>query len=125
MHISGVSRSTLNRKLPKLSKWLNDVSKDSSDISLNQYFRYHTVSSNSHMANHAMFYNTEGYLQNDYENVYQYYSQNGYVTGSARDACEQDLVLSKPNSTMQTEVVYHWDHEAVSYTCDYNYDMLV
>ena len=116
-YVDGLSRTNLKRQLPKFFEWLGQfVDSEDETIDAYQFFRFQTVKENTYKANHAMWYGIEGYIKNDSENLFQNFSNNGYITGFARDGCEQDSVMMAANGTVQDFPVYRWDHQAVSFT---------
>lgn len=114
MYIDGFSRPSLKRMLPKFNKYLEQFVEGNSDSQAYQFFRYHNIKDNTYYNNHALYYGIMGDFTNDTNNVFQYFSQNGFVTGLIRDQCEMDSIESKTRE-VQEPLMYRWDHYAAGF----------
>lgn len=68
----------------------------------------------------AIFFGLNGVLTTETINVFQHFSANGYVTGMFKDICDMQDASFDDNATYAP--FYHWDHYAISPTCDANFD---
>ena len=84
-YIDALSRPGLARSLPKFYKWLSQFVNGNPDTQAYQFFRYHSVKDNTYLNNHALYYGTMGDFENDTNNVFQFFSDNGFITGLIRD----------------------------------------
>lgn len=120
LYIDNLSRAHFYRKMPKTAEWLeNFYNNKDSDFNTYQYFRYHSVYYNTEYSNGALYYGEIEDVENLDNNLFDSYSENGYMTGFFKDSCEtqsasiHDDDLSKLNQ---------WDHFGGTVTCDGNYD---
>ena len=119
IYLDNLSRAHFYRKMPKTAEFINQfVDNQDSDISAHQFFRYHSVFYNTLYSNDAMYYGQIGPLSETSTGVFDSYSNNGYITGFFKDACE-----SHSNSIKTENPTFHrWDHMGGGISWDKNYD---
>jgi hypothetical protein len=120
-YIDNLSRVHFYRKMPKVAEWLEKFTAQSSSLAVNEFFRYHSVYYNTLWTNNAMYYGETKHVKNDSQDIFDTYSQNGYITGFVKDACEMTS-NSFASNQYDTVNIHRWDHHASSFTCDLNYD---
>ena len=108
------------RNFPETKKTLEQyVDTNGSDIELFQHFRYHSVYLKTHKNNEAMYFGQIGTIHDTSQNVFDKFSENGYITGFYVDQCEvRTFVFTSPKLMK----FHKWDHLPVSIGCDSNYD---
>ena len=84
-YIDGFSRQSLARSTPKLYKWLSRFVDEDPETDAYQFFRYHDVKDNTYLNNHALYFGTMGEIVDDTNNVFQYFSDKGFITSLIRD----------------------------------------
>jgi hypothetical protein len=123
-YVDALSRPNLERMLPKFNEYLGQFVHDDEDSQAFQYFRYHSVRFNTYKNNHAMYFGVMGNFEDDTKNVFQYFSDNGFVTALARDQCEMESIDPPGDITGQSAPMYRWDHYAATIGCDANFDKM-
>ena len=109
LYIDNLSRANFKRKLPKVSKWLNQfVNSDDDDLELFQFFRYHSVFYNTINNNDALWYGQVGAVEDMSQNVFDEFGRNGYITGLFKDGCETHV----NTFVNESQTLPHWDHLA-------------
>lgn len=86
-----------------------------------EYFRYHSLAPWTSININAMFYGSRANLTDDSRLVFQYFSDNGYITGQFVDECILESIAfyeNKPPSFPN----YRFDHNAANIACDPNFD---
>ena len=117
-----ISRVHFHRKLKKVVKFLNEISEgEDSQYDVFEYFRYHSVGMNTYINKNGMFYGTSESLKSDRDNIFKYYSQNGYVTGFFIDQW-QDIEALWENNEINMDTIYAFDHSGTTIAWDYNYE---
>ena len=120
--IDNISRANFHRKLKKTSRFFDQLANnDESDFEVYEFFRYHSIETNTLRNYNALFYGLDGYLTTESRNVFQYFSKNGYITGSFFEEWNMVLNLLDPKMNYSTPF-YHFDHFPGSIFCDKNYD---
>ena len=120
--IDNISRPNFHRKLKKTSRFFNRfANKDDSEYEVFEFFRYHSIETNTFRNYNALFYGLDGYLTTESKNVYQYFSQNGYITGIFFEEWNMMLTLNDLNANY-SKPFHHFDHFPISILWDKNYD---
>lgn len=84
--IDNISRPNFHRKLKKTSRFLNQFANNpESEYEVFEFFRYHSIETNTLRNYNALFYGLDGYLTTEAYNVFQHFSDNGYITGKFFD----------------------------------------
>jgi hypothetical protein len=122
LYFDNLSRAHFYRKMPKTAAWLGKFTDDKQDLTVNQFFRYHSVYYNTLWSNNGMYYGETGDLKNTSSNVFDFYRENGYITGFSKDACEMTSNSYDSDESVDSMNIHKWDHHASSFTCDLNYD---
>lgn len=86
LYFDNLSRAHFYRKLPKTAQWFSKFTSNEKELTTTQYFRYHSVYYNTLWSNNAMYYGEIKNLKNTSQNVFDSYSENGYITGFFKDA---------------------------------------
>lgn len=86
LYFDNLSRAHFYRKLPKTAKWFSKFTSNEKELTATQYFRYHSVYYNTLWSNNAMYYGEIKNLKSTSQNVFDSYSNNGYITGFFKDA---------------------------------------
>lgn len=87
LYFDNLSRAHFFRKLPKTAEWISEfVDNQQSQYSTFQYFRYHSAYYNTLYSNDGMYLGEVGPLNDTTQNVFDSYSQNGYITGFFKDS---------------------------------------
>lgn len=77
------------RTFEKTSKVLSEyIENPTSDLELYQHFRYHGVFLNSLINNMAMYYGQTREVVDTTQNIFDKFSENGYITALFVDACQ-------------------------------------
>jgi hypothetical protein len=120
LYIDNLSRAHFFRKMPKTAEWLERFynNKDS-DYSSYQFFRYHSVYYNTEYSNSALYYGEVEDVDDVNNNVFDSFSENGYMTGFFKDSCE---IPSASIEEKDLRGVHEWDHIGGTIACDGNYD---
>lgn len=107
IYIDNLSRTHFMRKMPKTAEWLSQfVDNQESDYKTYQFFRYHSVYYNTLFSNDAMYFGEVEYVNDTSKNVFNSFSENGYITGFFKDSCETTAnAIHDPNLRLN-----HWDH---------------
>ena len=120
--IDNISRTNFKRKLKKTSTFLDQLANNKdSDYEVFEYFRYHSIETNTLRNMNALYYGQDEYLKTESKNIYQYFSKNGYITGIFIQEWWMMQTLFDPNMTY-SEPFYHFDHQPGSLFCDSNFD---
>ena len=107
LYMDNLSRAHFNRKMPKTAEWLGQyVDNQESEYATYQYFRFHPVFYNTLITNNAMYYGAVEQVEDTSTNVFDSFSENGYMTGFFKDSCE-----TNSNSIYAKNLKLHrWDH---------------
>ena len=120
--IDNISRANFRRKLKRTWSFLNKYANNQeSDIEVFEFFRYHSIETNTLRNMNALYYGLDGYLTTESKNVYQYYQENGYLTGIFIQEWAMMQTLFDPNITY-ADPFHHFDHLPGSLFWDKNYD---
>jgi hypothetical protein len=119
LYIDNLSRAHFMRKMPKTAEWLAQfVENEEEDIKTYQFFRYHTSYFNTLYANGGLYYGDVSHVEDTSTNVFNSYSENGYITGFFKDSWETVSVSIKDTDPH----THKWDHFGGEISCDFNYD---
>ena len=121
LYIDNISRTHIYRQLPETIKFLESLYKnDDADASAYQFFRYHSSYFNTLRSNNGLWYGQVDTVDDTSSDVFDSFTQNGYMTGFFKDACENHA-----NIFDEEDLALHkWDHRGGSFTCDSNYTPL-
>jgi len=120
IYIDNISRAHFIRKMSKTVKWLERfVDNESSEIATYQYLRYHSSMYATSGNNAALYYGQFRDVRNASTNIFDSYSNNGYITAFVPDICEY---APEETSNIHLKGMNRWDHHAGPYSCDPNYD---
>ena len=105
--------------MPKTAEWISKfVDNVDSKFTTFQYFRYYSVFYNTLYTNDAMYFGEVGPLTDTNNDIFDSYSQNGYITGFFKDSWE-----AHSNSIKTLNPSFHrWTHMGGGITWDKNYD---
>ena len=119
--IDTVSRAHINRKFPKLKRWLEKYMKnDSKDLANYQFLKFHSVGKNTIPNLKPLDYG-ESVLSPNGINILKYLKEKGYITAQTDNYCgTQPYQIHSEfyNSNITTE---YYDHELISLFCEPNY----
>ena len=119
LYFDNLSRAHFFRKLPKTAEWISKfVDNQQSQYSTFQYFRYHSAYYNTLYSNDGMYLGEVGPLNDTTQNVFDSYSQNGYITGFFKDSWEAHSYSIKA----ENPTLHRWDHMGGGVTWDKNFD---
>lgn len=121
IYIDNISRAHFMRKMPKTARWLEDyVDNDESDYSTYQFFRYHSEFYSTGFSNAGMFFGANQLVYDVKANMFDSFSQNGYVTGFTTDTCKYaDAQIAQNFGDM-----HRFDHFGGTIACDPNFDVV-
>ena len=90
IYLDTLSRARFRHVLPKTSQWLSQFVGEDSDMKseLFQFFRYHSVYKSTRYNNNAIYYGQFDTVKDSSKNMFDYFSENGYITGMFKDGCE-------------------------------------
>lgn len=120
-YFDSLSRASLKRFLPKTFEWLSQFVNSDSHLSANEFFRYHSFFVNTYGSNDIMYFGGNGSFTKSDPNVFQYYSQAGYITASFRDMCELESISVKNFENYADYHPYRYDHLAAGFAWDSHY----
>ena len=122
IYMDNISRAHFHRKFKNLTYWLEEnTNTENSEYNSYEYFRYHSKVTFTHPNCAAMYCGVDDAKYNDTNNVFKYFSENGYITGYFADCCQpetMDFEDIKNNGVPY----YKYDHYAVNIACDFNHD---
>jgi len=115
LYFDNLSRAHFYRKMPRTAEWLGKFVSGDKDLNAYQYFRYHSVYYNTLWSNNALYYGEIKNLKSTSENAFDSYSNNGYITGFSKDACEMTANAFEPDE-LDSIKIHRFDHHASSFT---------
>lgn len=87
LYIDNFSRAHFFRKMPLTAEWLEQfVDNEESEYTTYQFFKYHSVYYNTQYTNAAMYYGEVKNVNDTSQNVFDSFTNNGYVTGYFTDS---------------------------------------
>ena len=113
-----LSRAHFHRKFIKTSKFLNSFFKyesnfDRKNMTIFEYFKYHSLDSYSDPNLKALYYGTDyNKMKISFAN---YFRKNGFIIGRGNTFCEKECVFN--NNKHKKFLHSHWDHENISLSC--------
>ena len=121
-YLDNVSRAHFHRKLKNLTHWIENITEgDDAHYEVYEYFRYHAKAHWTNPNLISMYYGEQGELYNESSNVFQIFSENGYMTGYFADLWEAES-LDFGNTNNFGKPFYSYDHFAIGLSCDFHHD---
>ena len=121
IYIDSISRHQFKRKMPYLSKFIeNYLSKKDNSISY-QFLKYHTFAAFTQKNVQPMFYGEiMDPKSSNGTSLIKYLKLNGYITAQSTNLCSKELFVTMNNCLNNVEFS-DYDHENVAMFCDPNY----
>ena len=117
-YFDSISRVDFRRKLPKLYKWIEQfyLAPDTSLVEAFQFLKYHAV---GRYTINNMLPNLFGSFRGTSKFYLKFFQEKGYVTGSAQNHCEKDLITG--DELLDWTNYSGYDHELSPLFCDPNF----
>ena len=121
LYFDNLSRQHFHRKMNKFASFLSELSgKEESEYDVFEFMRFHSVASYTYPNQAALFYGSSRTAKSESRNVYQYFSQNGFITATIYDIWV--IIEWKIENVTSDVPFYSFDHAVFSFNWDYNHD---
>ena len=113
-----LSRAHFHRKFPKTANFLSqfsayDTNFTKKNITIFEYFKYHSLSPHTDPNIKAVYYGTEYNKKGIH--IGNYFKKKGYIIGRTNTYCEKECVYN--NKKRKLFIHSNWDHEGLSIPC--------
>ena len=124
VYIDTVSRNLFQRKMHKLSKFIEqympyNLNEKEKPYTSFQFMKYNTLKGLTLPNIKPMFYGVS--LEEDGVNVVKYFKRQGYVTGHTGTTCGKEIFSVNALLKSQRIDYDNWDHENIALFCDPNF----
>lgn len=121
LFIDTLSRVHLNRKMPKLRKWLEEHMKyDSEDFINYQFLKFHSLGVHTEI-NMKPAYFGESVMTSNGVHIVNHLKEKGYITAQADNYCSPEPYQLRQSFDHSNVTYGYFDHELISLFCEPNY----
>ena len=122
IYIDSISRVHFLRKMPKVSKFIENFMKynKTSKIKSYQFIKYHNFAPFTQINVQPMFYGKKMTSKEGIDITY-YLKKNGYITGQSLNLCSKEVFAVERHYNVLDVNFSFFDHENIAMFCDPNY----
>ena len=121
IYIDSISRQHFKRKMPYLSKFIENYFSEKNNSISYQYLKYHTFAPFTQKNVQPMFYGEKmDPKSSNGTSIIKYMKERGYITAQSANLCSKELFVTMNNCLNKVEFS-DFDHENIAMFCEPNY----